>query len=314
MRLAIVVPVSPFEPEKALKDSIEHVKGIAKHFNCNIVYVIDKNSEKDERVRIAKEMGVEVIERNGRRGKRAGAINDAIDYLKKNPPDFVLILDIDSRTDVETISNCIKALSMDSEAYIASARRFVLNGSGLLPETIEAEYRFINFLLKKSSFKQFNGLIGVLRYEILCERLNEDAVAEDADFATRMHAKRLRGLMVEGAFFEQAPISWKDFYKQRKRWYYGGLQLWKYRKEIIKNEEVRLSWFLALTVTYFPILLIPLLPIAFFAILIYYRKVSKLKIAIGLIVYSMVLQVSAISALWDFLRKKEAEWDAIRRV
>uniref|UniRef100_A0A7J2THW9 Glycosyltransferase family 2 protein n=1 Tax=Archaeoglobus fulgidus TaxID=2234 RepID=A0A7J2THW9_ARCFL len=311
MKLSIVVPVSPFETEKALKDSLEHVKNLKKHFNCRAVYVIDRNSEKDERARIAREMGFEVIERNGRRGKRAGAINDAVEYLKTDPPQFVLILDIDSRTDVGTISNCISALLKDDRAYIASAKRLILNSFNLVSETVEAEYRLINFLLKRSSFKQFNGLIGVLRYDLLCEKLNEDAMAEDADFATRMYARGFKALMVDGVFYEQAPLSWKDFYRQRKRWYYGGLQLWKYRREMMKNREARLSWILALTITYFPILLIPFLPIAFF-LLLYYKK--RPKIVIGLLIYSIVLQFSAISAFLDFLRKKEVEWNAIRRI
>ncbi|MEM4701930.1 MAG: glycosyltransferase family 2 protein [Archaeoglobaceae archaeon] len=144
--------------------------------------------------------------------------------------------------------------------------------------------------------------------------MREDAIAEDADFATRMHAKGLKALIVDGAFFEQAPLSWKDFYRQRKRWYYGGLQLWRYRREMAKAEKkVRLSWYLALTVTYFPLLILPFLPFIVFAFLFYYRKISKLKVVVGLFIYSLILQLSAISALMDYLRKKEVEWNAIRR-
>ncbi|MCS7143485.1 MAG: glycosyltransferase family 2 protein [Archaeoglobaceae archaeon] len=311
MKLAIIVPVSPFEDPKVVEKSIDHVKSLEAD---KVVYVIDKNGENDKRVEIAKKMGFEVVEREGRRGKRAGAINDAVKALSDFKPDFVLIMDVDTRIEKETVKNCIFKLLEDKKAYIASAKRYIYNAKNLVSETIEAEYRLINFLLSKSAFKQFNGMIGVLRYEMLLEGLNENAMAEDADFATRMHAKGFKALLVEGKVFEQAPISWKDFYSQRKRWYFGGLQLWKYRKEMRGAERmVRISWLSALTITYIPIILLPLLPISIPLILAYYRKISKLKIFFGMIIYTFVLQASAISALIDYLSRKEVEWNAIKR-
>lgn len=311
MTLAILVPVSPFEDLKVLEESIRHVKSLKAD---KIVYVIDKNGENDVRVELTRKNGIEVVERTGRRGKRAGAINDAVNYLSKSKPDFVLIMDIDTRIDEKTVENCISALLADPKAYIASARRYVYNVRNLVSETIEAEYRLINFLISKSAFKQFNGMIGVLRYDVLCRSLNENAIAEDADFATRMHANGLKALLVDGKIFEQAPFSWKEFYSQRRRWYFGGLQLWKYRKDMKKAERnVRISWYMALTITYFPIIMLPFLPISIPLILAHYRRISKLKVFFGLIIYTLVLQASAISALLDYIRGKEVEWNAIRK-
>jgi len=311
MTLAIVVPVSPFEDPSVLEESIKYVKRLKAE---KIVYVIDKNADNDERIEMARKMGVEVVARASRRGKRAGAINDAVKYLSDFRPEFVLIMDVDTRTDEKTVNACISALLANPDAYIASARRYICNAKNLVSETVEAEYRLINFLLSKSAFKQFNGMIGVLRYDILCKGINEDAMAEDADFATRMHAIGLKALLVEGEILEQAPLTWKDFYNQRKRWYFGGLQLWKYRKDIKRAERsFRISWYLALTVTYVPIIMLPLLPLSIPLILAYYRKISKLKVFLGLIVYTFVLQASAISALLDYIRKREVEWNAIKR-
>ncbi|MEM0215278.1 MAG: glycosyltransferase family 2 protein [Archaeoglobaceae archaeon] len=311
MKLAVIVPVSPFEEPKVVEESIRHVKSLGVD---KIVYVIDKNDENDKRVKIAKSMGVEVLERTGRRGKRAGAINDAVRYLSDFNPEFVLLMDVDTRIDKETIQNCISELLKNKNAYIASARRYIYNARNLVSETIEAEYRLINFLLSKSAFKQFNGMIGVLRYEMLREGLNEKAMAEDADFATRMHARGFKAILVQGEVFEQAPMSWKDFFSQRRRWYFGGLQLWRYRKEMKKAERmVKISWFCALTLTYVPIIFLPIMPISIPVLLAYYRKISKIKVFLGLVIYTLVLQASAISAFLDYILKKEAEWNAIKR-
>lgn len=136
-------------------------------------------------------------------------------------------------------------------------------------------------------------MIGVLRYDLLCEKLNEDAMAEDADFATRMYARGFKALMVDGVFYEQAPLSWKDFYRQRKRWYYG----WPAPMEIQKgnDEKQRSQTFLDSSPHnhLFPYSSHPVSSHSFLSIALLQKRP---KIVIGLLIYSIVLQFSAISA------------------
>lgn len=318
MRIAVIVPVSPFESEDILRKSIEHLKSLDyDNFEVKILYVIDNQSEDDRRKDLAEKMGIEVLFRNSTRGKRAGAINDAMNFLSEYNPKYVAIFDVDSRPERNFIVECIKALESNPKYYIASSKRYVNNGVNLVSETVEAEYHLINFLLSKSKFKQFNGMIGVLRADLLMkERLNENAAAEDADFATRMHAKGLNGVLVKTTkLYEQAPMTWTDLYSQRCRWYYGGIQLWKYRKEMKSADfSVKLSWYLALTLTYIPLLLAPFIILSPFLLLYHYRKVSKIKITIGLLVHALVLQIAAFSALLFYIRRKEVKWSAMKRV
>ena len=318
MKLAVIVPVSPFEDEEIITRSIEHLKSLDYDgFDVKLVYVIDSSGVNDRRPETARRMGVEVVFRENRRGKRAGAINDALKHLSDFKPDYVAIFDVDSRPDKNFIVECVKALEGCEDCYIASTERYISNPINLVSETVEAEYHLINFLLGKSRFKQFNGLIGVLRAEFLMEEgLNEWAVAEDADFATRMHAKGRKALLVKTSrIYEQAPITWKDLYNQRRRWYYGGLQLWRYRKEI-RNASlgVRLSWYMALTLTFTPILYLPLLLPSPFILVAYFRKISKVKVTLGLFIHAFMLQYAAVKALFSFVRKREVEWGAMQRV
>ena len=315
MRVAVIVPVSPFENWEVVKKSIQHLKALDySDFEVKFVYVIDG---KDERVNLAKSMGVDVVAREDRRGKRGGAINDALDYLRSFSPKYVAIFDVDSRPERNFVVECVRALESCEGCYIASSKRYIYNGVNLVSETIEAEYYLLNFLLSKSGFKQFNGMIGVLRADVLMrERLNEGAVAEDADFATRMHAKGFRAKLVTTTKLkEQAPLTWRDLYNQRKRWYYGGLQLWRYRKLMRRAERsVRVSWYLALTLTYLPALLSPLLLLSPFFLLYHYRKLSKLKVTVGLLIHAFLLQIAAIDALLSFRRNRDIEWRAMQRV
>ncbi len=310
MRVAVVVPVSPFESARALEESVRWLKNLDYDgFEVKILYVIDKRKDL---AGLGRGLGVEVLFRSEPRGRRGGAINDAVRYLRDFSPRYIAIFDIDSRPERNFIVECVRTLEGCGECYIASSKRYVINGVNLVTETVEAEYYLINFFLAKLPFKQFNGLIGVLRYDVLSERLNEDAVCEDADFATRMHAKGMKAKLVTATkLYEEAPMSWRELYSQRKRWYYGGLQLWRYRK--LMRGRVKLAWLLALTLSYAVIIASPLILLAPPLLLYHYRKISKLKVTFGLLVHVVLLQTAAIDALLSFATGRGVEWGKIRR-
>jgi cellulose synthase/poly-beta-1,6-N-acetylglucosamine synthase-like glycosyltransferase len=315
-RLAVIVPVSPFEPQDIVLSSARHLMSLEyAGFEFRIVYVVDVYDQSVEKLR---KEGVSVLVRKTPRGKRAGAINDALKYLKEFKPDYVAIFDVDSNPEGNFIEACVDALEKDERAYIASSRRYVSNPVNFVSETIEAEYYLLNFFLKKSLFKQFNGLIGVLRANLLYKcALNESAVTEDADFATRMYARGYRAVLVDGTrLYEQAPVRWRDLLNQRRRWYYGGLQLWKYWKDIRRsgNRKFILSWMMSLSLTYSVILTLPLILIAPPLLVYKFRKTKKIFVTAGLAIHVLLLQYAATSALWRFVRKKGIEWRAMERV
>jgi 1,2-diacylglycerol 3-beta-glucosyltransferase len=229
-KIAVIVPVSESEDPQVVLNSAKKITSLDyQNLIAKIVYVVDVTTEKDERITLLKTEGIEVFSRQ-RRGKKAGALNDALIYLADFKPDYVALFDVDSRPERNFIIECVSALEKDSMAYIASARRYISNPVNFVSRTIQAEYYVLNFLLKRSAFKQFNGLIGVLRADLLYKhKLNEGAITEDADYATRMHAKGCIAILVNTTrIYEQSPVSWMDLLNQRKRWYYGSLQLWRY--------------------------------------------------------------------------------------
>ena len=316
-RLAVIVPVSPFEPAWVLEESARHLLSLDYgDLDVRIVYVVDRNGASDERGRVLRRAGVEVIERGTTRGKRAGAINDAIKYLREFNPDYIAIFDVDSRPERNFVVECVKALEADDRAYIASSKRYICNPVNTVSKAVEAEYYLINFLLRRSKFRQFNGLIGVLRAKYIMKYgLNEDAITEDADFATRMHAMGYRAILVNSTkLYEQAPTTWRDLINQRKRWYYGGLQLWRYLEAVRRSRDIgfKLSWFLSLTLTYLIVIFLPLLAIAP-PLLAYKFGRGWLERFLGLIAHTFALQYSAISAISSFLTGRGVSWDPIRR-
>jgi len=315
MRLGIIIPVAPFEPLNLLIASAKHLQSLDfGEMDVRILYVIDSNE--DEKV-MALRRYADVLARGTSRGRRAGAINDGVTHLSSFKPDYIAIFDVDSRPERDFLIKCVEALESDSKAYIASTRRYISNPINLVSKTVEAEYYLINFLLRKSGFRQFNGLIGVLKASLLEKYgLIEDALAEDADFATRMHAMGYNALLCDGRIYEQAPVTWKDLYNQRKRWYYGGMQLWKYVRDVFSSRRPRFiaSWLMALTLTYIPAFFIPLIVIFSPPLLLYkFRKVDRLAVVLGLVIHALLLQVASITALVSFVTGRDMRWVPMKR-
>lgn len=318
-KVAVIIPVSPHESPEVVLSSARKVKSLDyTGFDVQILYAVDINGE-DERAELLRKEGVEVLVRKSR-GKRAGAINDAVQYLKYFNPDYISIFDVDSEPQSNFIQECVTALEGDKKAYMASSRRYISNPINFVSRTIEAEYYFMNFLLKRSAFKQFNGLIGVHRANFLYQNeLNEKVITEDADYATRMHAKGYRAILVfSTTTYEQSPVTWMDLLNQRKRWYYGGLELWRYWGMVRKSESKKfvLSWTAAMVLTYIIILFLPFILLSPFVLFYYSRKLSRkvhFSVIAGLALHVIVLQYSALVAVYKFFTRRGVEWKAMER-
>jgi cellulose synthase/poly-beta-1,6-N-acetylglucosamine synthase-like glycosyltransferase len=320
-KIAVLVPVSESEYSQVVLQSVEKTRSLDyENLIAKMVYVVDVTTERDERISLLKKEGVEVFSRR-KRGKKAGALNDALLYLAEFKPDYVALFDVDSRPERNFIKECVTALENDPGAYIASSRRYISNPVNLVSRTIQAEYYILNFLLKRSAFKQFNGMIGVLRADLLYQhKLDEDAIAEDADYATRLYAQNYHAVLVYSTrLHEQAPVRWRDLLNQRKRWLYGGLQLWRYW-DVVKrssNRDFVHAWILALTLSYCPLIFLPLALFAPLLLLFLSKKASpelSPSVSVGLVLYILILQYSAILAIFKFIRGRGVEWKAMKRV
>ena len=314
-RVLMVVPVSPSEPDYVIINSAECLKGIdLNDADSKVVYIIDLNNiydlKKVRKVECAlKDLGFEIIRRKSRCGRKAGAINIVLDTFKSFDPDYVVIFDVDTRPAKNFVVECIKALESDDDAYIASAPRYVNNVNNTITEVISMEYKMFNYLMSKFSFKNFNGPIGVIRADRMV-RLNENSIAEDLDFSIRMYLKGYKSIFVKNSYiYEQAPMTWKDLLYQRRRWYYGGLQVLK-DGMIFRNKKFA-SKIVAITVlSHLPIFLLPFLILLSPIILC---KFKKLKLLFGFVTYLIVNQLAAISSLCSFLMRREIEWRGVRR-
>ncbi|HIE32162.1 MAG TPA: glycosyltransferase family 2 protein [Methanosarcinales archaeon] len=276
-RLDVIVPVAPFEPISVLRKSLDYILGLEKgDLDVRTIYVLDINDETDDRLKFLEKMPIIVIARKNTRGRRAGAINDALDaYKHEKAPDYIALFDVDSRPDRNFLIECTDVLRSNANVIIASGARFITNvDENIITKTIAAEYCFFSdvyrFFEKFDGFNQFNGMIGVLNIRIMrdhqFDHLNESVSCEDLDFTQKAYLSGFVGRFTPNTLVgEQAPSTIGDLYNQRVRWLSGAYQgLSTYLPSFIASEisvSKKLAWFFALSLPFVAFLATPVTPL-----------------------------------------------------
>ncbi len=320
MKLNIIVPVSPHEPLSLVKKSFESLSQLERgNLNVRMTYVIDV-PDKDSRVEFLQSKNINVIVRHSRRGRRAGAINDALDSISET--DYLAFFDVDSRPEKNFLIECVKALG--GGAVIASAPRYITNpGAGTTARIVTAEYVLMadlyRLLERCDGFKQFNGLIGVLDVRIFADkRLNEDATCEDVDLTQQLYLEGKTAVLVDATRVgEQAPLSPKDYYHQRVRWItgaYEGLKNFPKFKQAKIPMSRKITWLSVMTIPFFIFLFSPL--VLLYGIRLWQLSDDVMDFAIklfGLIMHVWMLQICGLAVLYAQLFNKSAKWKEMRR-
>ncbi len=320
MKLDIVVPVSPHEPLSLVEKSFESLSQLERgNLNVRMTYVIDV-SGKDPRVEFLQSKNVNIIARPSRRGRRAGAINDALDSICET--DYLAFFDVDSRPERDFLIECTKALRDD--VVIASAPRYVTNPeASVTARIVSAEYDMMSDLYRLlercDGFKQFNGLIGVLDARIFADRrLNEDATCEDADMTQQLYLEGKTAAFVDTTHVgEQSPISIRDYYRQRARWLagaYEGLRNFSKFKRAKIPMSGKITWFSAMIIPFFISLFSPL--VILYGIRLWQLSGDARDFAIklfGLIMHAWILQICGLAVLYAQLFNRSIKWKEMHR-
>ncbi|MEM2934429.1 MAG: glycosyltransferase family 2 protein [Halobacteria archaeon] len=325
MRTAILIPVAPEEPLVVVEKSWECIQKLEKNeLEVDVIYIVDKNGNIDEREEYLKGKKATVLARINGRGRKAGALNYALKNLKDNY-DYIAILDVDSRPEPNFLLECIALLEKDTKYAIASSPRYITNHSySLATKIVAVEYRLIADLYRllnwSNGFLLFNGLIGVLDGKILMtHHLREDVKCEDTEFTERIYLMDRRAALAKKTRVgEQAGITWLELYRQRVRWYtgaYEGLKL--YFKPFLRSKlprMIKFSWLACMTLPFIIVVFMPLLPL-------YSKKIYELSSntpdflarLTGIFFYLFLLQFCGITVIIRKILKSDVAWTALKR-
>ncbi|MEA3339200.1 MAG: glycosyltransferase family 2 protein [Chloroflexota bacterium] len=273
-RMDIIVPVASFEPISVVRKSFDCISCLENGgMDVRVVYVLDTHGENDDRLEFLRGMPVTVIARTDNRGRRAGAINDALDVCKsEGEPDYVALFDVDSRPDWNFLVACVDRLQnrCAKNVIIASGARFITNeDENIVTKTVAAEYCFFSDVYRLferfGGFNQFNGMIGVLDIRLMrgqLGRLDESVSCEDLEFTQKAYLEGFAGGFTAYTMVgEQAPTSIRDLFNQRVRWLSGGYQgLRTHTASFVASGipvSSKLAWFLSLSLPFVAFLATP---------------------------------------------------------
>lgn len=340
-----VIPVSSSEPVELIQKSVEAIEAIKRYSDCNkrinlrIVYMVDDDISDTKKARldsIAKDKndkGIEFIFRTPTQGRKAAALNDALEeiYKRNEKPDFFAFFDIDSRPNEDFLERCLDVFEIDfkGDLAIVSGPRYAISENSLIQKMVGVEYLLINDLYGFSDFfdlyKHFNGLIGLVKGDLFDKIgfFDESKICEDLDICERMYTRSLRAAYTDKAVIrEQAPLTLDGFYTQRIRWLIGhfeGIKTHFNDFVHMKNISVSLSWFLFAIL---PLIMILLQPIFF----IYYGRVILDSIEkngrgslhslpakfVALMVYPLLMESVCIHAIFKYIQNDKT-WEHLER-
>jgi len=320
-RIDIIVPVAPFEPLSVVKKSVEHMLCLElRDMDVCFVYILDTNGEDDDRLQFLRTMPVTVIARTDNRGRRAGALNDALDQCDSEEPDYVAFFDVDSRPYWNFLVECVALQSENT--IIASGARFITNeDENIVTKTVAAEYCFFSDVYRLferfGGFNQFNGMIGVLNIGLMrdhqLDRMDESVSCEDLDFTQKAYLSGLVGrFAVNTMVGEQAPSTIRDLFNQRVRWMSGAYQgLSTHLASFVASGipmSRKLAWFLALSIPFVAFLSTPVVPLYGVRLLLKYGFCRSTLVTLGLIGHVWLITICGVVVLAKQVFGGSVEW------
>ncbi len=229
---SVTVLIPAFNEERVIRRTIESV--IEASYPDKEIIVMDDGS-RDLTYRIAQlytDRGVEVISRPN--GGKATALNHGLLFARG---EIIVIVDADSQITKNTLIELVKPFRDPDVAAVAGNIK-VLNRNNLVTKCQALDYiASINIYRRAldvfGSVTIVPGALGAYRKESLMGGgdYDPDTLVEDFDVTVKaLKSGKIIQASNTAISYTEAPVTWKDLFKQRLRWYRGNFQtLWKHR-------------------------------------------------------------------------------------
>jgi cellulose synthase/poly-beta-1,6-N-acetylglucosamine synthase-like glycosyltransferase len=232
--ISIIIPA--FNEEKRIKEAIISALNSDYPKEKIEVIVVDDGSA-DKTAETAESAGAKVV-----RQSHSGKV-DALNLgIKSSTHNFIITLDADTTISRKFAGEIISMFSDESVGAVSGVMK-VKNNKTLLGMFQEIEYCNIN-LIRSSFSKIFNfgawffGSITCYRKSALIKTglFKKNTASEDMDIALELKKagyKTLSSSKAEG--YTHAPESAKELFRQRKRWWIGGIQTLRINKVSMRD-------------------------------------------------------------------------------
>lgn len=345
-KISVIVPA--YNEEKVIRTTIESL--LATDYPRKEIIVVDDGS-KDKTFEIASKYKDKIKLLHKENGGKASALNHALLFTTG---DIITIIDADTIIGYSSLKHIAKAMTDRNVAAVAGNIK-IRNKVNWLTWCQALEY-LSGIQIMRRGLDYFGaitivpGALGAFRKMMLVESGTYDKTTLVEDFDATMKVLR-SGMVISGSnnaiAYTQAPQTLKDFYKQRKRWYRGNLQVLRRHSDILLNPRFgylhRLSYpLMAIHMLVIPIASLMIWGLAAYQIIIgnYYFVVFTVGMFIALqyllsamavrmdkddkkmilysiflvIGYKQLIDVLQIKAVIEEILGQQAKWTSAQRV
>lgn len=329
----MIVLIPAHNEQDCLANTISSIKNQTV-YGHRIIVVSDNST--DDTVKIAKDMGVEVIETKNNSHKKAGALNYALENIEIN--DFVLIMDADTKLCADFVENAVAEFKNPIVGAVGAVFKADRNDSYVRYCQYLEWMRYANQLDRTGKVFVLSGTAAVFRPEALKTvkkkfgyYYNTNSMTEDSAMTIQMKSCGWRLVSPSGCTTETETMSdFKSLVVQRTRWTLGAMQNIRiFGVNHITFEYLLQQIMLGISVAMMSLLMVSsvvgfalsgihlsLFWLAVGLIFLIERIVTvdgwkeKLFAAILIpeLVYAIVLQCAYVKALWSFTRNKQVIW------
>jgi len=234
--ITIIIPA--YNEEKVIGNTIESTLEIA-YPNKDIIVVDDGSTDKT--LQIAKRYeneGVKVLHKEN--GGKATALNYALTFARG---ELVAVLDADTLASRNSLTEIVKVFENEKDIAAVAGNIKVRNKVNWITWCQALEY-VAGIQIARRAFDLFGaitivpGALGSFRKSVLVGSGSYDRGTIVEDFDTTIKILKSGGIVrgtTKSVAYTEAPNTLMDFYRQRKRWYRGNLQVITKHRDALTN-------------------------------------------------------------------------------
>lgn len=294
--LSVLVPA--YNEEKVIARTIEGL--INTDYPHKEIIVIDDGS-KDGTLKIANRYKSEVKVLHKENGGKASALNYGLAFANG---EIIVIVDADTIIGRNALKQVIKGFEVDDKVAAVAGNVKVRNRMNWITWCQALEY-VAGIEIIRRAFDFFGsitivpGALGAFRKTALEEAgtYHKDTLVEDFD--TTIKVLKL-GFVIQGSTaataYTEAPQTLHDFYKQRKRWYRGNVQVLTRHMNTLFNPRFAFLYKLA-----FPFMIISMIILPFAGLSVIITSILEIIYGDGLFVLVLFLLFMSLQFLQSAL-------------
>ena len=294
--LSVLVPAH--NEEKVIARTIE---GLMETDYPNKEIIVIDDGSKDRTLEISNTYKKQVKVLHKEHGGKASALNHGLAYAKG---EIVVIVDADTIIGREALKQVVKGFGTDKNVAAVAGNIKVRNRMNWLTWCQALEY-IAGIEIIRRAFDFFGsitivpGALGAFRRTALEEAgsYHKDTLVEDFDATIKVLKS---GFVIQGSTtstaYTEAPQTLHDFYKQRKRWYRGNVQVLTRHMEALFNPRYAFLYKLA-----FPFMIISMVVLPFVGVSVIVTSIMEIIAGRGLFVLGLFLLFMLLQCLQSAL-------------